>query len=107
LPEIREKTISKSKVSSPAAPKGSLEYDIEKHPEHISSSGLTSLTVKDGRSYIPSLISEMLRKAESYDRIVVSACGPDSMMQEARKSVAKSIRAGGPAFELYCEQFGF
>jgi hypothetical protein len=62
---------------------------------------------KSGRPDIAAIITDIVSKADSYDRIAVVACGPDGMVHVARKTVAKNIWVDGPSLELYCEQFGW
>jgi hypothetical protein len=50
---------------------------------------------------------ESVEKADPHDRIVVAACGPESLMETARRTVARCIKADGPHLDLHCQQFGF
>ena len=40
-------------------------------------------------------------------RVLVTACGPDSMMTVVRNTTASCIRPRGPGVELHIEQFGW
>ena len=76
-------------------------------PVSASSSLYSSLTINQGRPDITAIITDTVTKADRYDRIAVAACGPNSIIQVARKSVAKNIKVDGPSLELHCEQFGW
>lgn len=89
------------------SPRVSEDADLEKEPSSSSLSLYSSLTINQGRLDIASIIEDIVAKADRYDRIAVAACGPDSMIQVARKSAAKNIRVDGPSLELHCEQFGW
>lgn len=83
------------------------DVDIEKDNASSSSSLYSALTIYQGRPNIAAIITEIVSNADRGDRIAITACGPDSMIQMTRKSVAKSIRVDGPSLELHCEQFGW
>jgi Ferric reductase NAD binding domain len=84
------------------------DVDVEKANASSSSSSLYStLTINQGRPDIAALITEIVSNADCYDRIAVAACGPNGMIQVARKATAKNIRVEGPSLERHCEQFGW
>lgn len=91
---------------TPISPADS-DYDPEKHPDVPFESSRPSRVIASGRPHITQFINQTVEKADINDRIIVTACGPDSLMQTARKTVAGCIKADGPSLELYCEQFGF
>lgn len=81
-------------------------YDIEKHPE-IPESRRHSTVVAAGRPLITQFITRMVEKADINDRLVVASCGPNTLMQTTRETVADCITTDGPSLELHCQQFGF
>jgi hypothetical protein len=89
------------------SPKASEDVDIEKEHASASSSLYSSLPINQGRPDIAAIITDIVSKADSYDRIAVAVCGSDGMVQVARKTVAKNIWIDGPSLELHCEQFGW
>ena len=103
-----EKTpISSCASSRPTSVKDSSNFDLEKHPENVTFSSPRRLSIKSGRPDIASIITEMLATADKHERLAVAACGPDSLMQVARQTVARLIKPEGPSLELHCEQFRF
>ena len=52
-------------------------------------------------------ITETVAGADKHDRVMVAVCGPGSMMQDARKSVAENIKVDGPSLEFHSEHFGW
>jgi NAD(P)H-flavin reductase len=106
-------SLEESKIKSPQSEsiltaRESGDIDIEKkEPVSTSSSIYPSITIYRGRPDIAAFITDVASKADRYDRIAVAACGPDSMIQVARKSVAKNITVDGPSLEFHCEQFGW
>jgi hypothetical protein len=89
------------------SPRASEDVDIEKEHASAASSLYSSLPINQGRPDIAAIITDIVSKADSYDRIAVAACGPDGMVQVAREAVAKNISIDGPSLELHCEQFGW
>ena len=81
--------------------------DTEKQPTTEPQHTSSDLHIRPGRPDIASLITGIVETADKRARIAVAACGPDSMMQVTRKTVAGNIRTDGPDLELYCEQFGW
>jgi hypothetical protein len=100
-------TINSTQPETPISPRYSTNYDIEKYPEAELQSSRPSTIVRLGRPDIAHLITEVVEKAETSDRIAVASCGPYSLMQVTRKTVAEYIKVEGPSLELYCEQFGY
>lgn len=96
-----------SPLETPISARHLVNYDIEKHPETRVRSSHPSTIIRSGRPDIAHFIMEMVEKSSANDRIVVAACGPQSLMQAARKTVAGCIKVDGPSLELHCEQFGF
>jgi hypothetical protein len=100
-------TIAASHPETPISPRYLVTYDIEKHPETDVQLSHPSTTIRAGRPDIARFIVEMVEKSGSSDRIAVAACGPDGLMQAARKTVAECIKIDGPSLELHYEQFCF
>ncbi|TVY20703.1 Ferric/cupric reductase transmembrane component 2 [Lachnellula arida] len=82
-------------------------HDIEKQIASPVSSADMVYSPQIGRPDIATIINEIVEKAEDNDRVVVAACGPDSLMQATRSTVAKNIKINGPSLELHVEQFGW
>lgn len=91
------------------------EIDIEKgytdegtatHNSSVSSLSANSLIVY-GRPNIAATILEIVNTAESSDSTIVSACGPEELMLQARRAVAGLVSAGTRNVSLHCEQFGW
>lgn len=106
-----EKSSPQSNVNSssdtPPSPNNSDNYDLEKHPEATFQSPRHSRVIETGRPQIAHFITRMVEEANIDDRLVVASCGPDSLMQATRKTVAGCIKIDGPSLELHCEQFSF
>jgi hypothetical protein len=64
-------------------------------------------TLLQGRPDVPSIISEVVRKSGRDERIVIAACGPESLMTSTRNITAACVRIGRPMIELHIEQFGW
>lgn len=95
-----------SPPETPVSPRDSANYDIEKHPESEIQSPPSTI-IEAGRPDVARFIVEMVQNSDANDRIAVAACGPEGLMQTARKAVAECIKIDGPSLELHCEQFGF
>ncbi|TVY30564.1 putative ferric reductase transmembrane component [Lachnellula hyalina] len=87
-------------------PSSKNEHDIEKQ---LSSPISTDMVYppQRGRPDIAAIVDQIVEKAEDNDRVAVAACGPDSLMQVTRRTVAKNIKVNGPSIELHVEQFGW
>lgn len=109
LPDVEKSTPPSALNIAPESPSqsDSDNYDIEKRPQIRSQSSDLSTMTNPGRPKISELVAEILEKSDVNDRIVVTTCGPDSLMQTTRRVVAGCIRPDGPSIELHCEQFGF
>ncbi|TVY49572.1 Ferric/cupric reductase transmembrane component, partial [Lachnellula occidentalis] len=94
-----------SSTNLPASSKNS--HDIEKQIASPVSSADIVASPQSGRPDIAAIIDDIVEKSEDNDRIVVAACGPDSLMQATRSTVAKNIKVNGPSIELHIEQFGW
>ncbi|KAK4240213.1 hypothetical protein C8A03DRAFT_42254 [Achaetomium macrosporum] len=71
------------------------------------SSTFFDYVVKTGRPDAASLIRDAVNSTPRNQRVLVAACGPDSLMRIVRDTTAKLIVSDGPAVELHCEQFGW
>lgn len=67
----------------------------------------TSIPIEHGRPDLQSLIREAVQSVDKSKRVLVAACGPDSLMRVVRNTTASLITSGGPSIELHCEQFGW
>lgn len=94
-----------SSIDPPPSSKNS--HDIEKQIASPVSSADVAYSPQSGRPDITTIVNEIVEKAEDNDRVVVAACGPDSLMQATRSIVAKNIKVNGPSIELHVEQFGW
>jgi hypothetical protein len=95
-------------VNSPASTKNSGEiYDIEKRPSSPIYSADLAVHLQSERPDINTMITEIVEGAEGQDRIIVAACGPDSLMRVTRRTVANNIKVTGPSVEYHAEQFGW
>jgi len=83
------------------------EHDIEKQLSSPISSTDMVYPPQRGRPDIAAIVDQIVEKAEDSDRVAVAACGPDSLMQVTRSTVAKNIKVNGPSIELHVEQFGW
>jgi hypothetical protein len=63
-------------------------------------------TLLQGRPDLPSIISEVIRNSGRDEKIVVAACGPESLVNLTRNSTAACVNMGGPLVVLHIEQFG-
>lgn len=84
--------------------------DVEKHmsanePVKLPSSTLSNMRL--GRPDIPALIQDVVRGAYGREKLLFAACGPSTMMDATRRSVAECITYDGPAIDFHCEQFGW
>jgi hypothetical protein len=81
--------------------------------EAASQSGVSLSTVPlrhavtSGRPDARELIRTAVSETAPHQRVLVAACGPDSLMRVVRNTTAECIRADGPGVELHCEQFGW
>ncbi|KAK3935907.1 putative ferric reductase transmembrane component [Diplogelasinospora grovesii] len=73
----------------------SQRWEYEQHP------------LKAGRPDVKSLIRRAVKETPPNQRILVAACGPESLMTVVRDTTAKLIRGDGPGVELHCESFGW
>jgi hypothetical protein len=63
--------------------------------------------IASGRPDTATLIREAVLSAKKGERVLVAACGPESLMTVVRDTTANLIRGDGPGVELHCEQFGW
>jgi Ferric reductase NAD binding domain len=84
-------------------------FDIEKaaSSSNSSSSPRYPFEIMSGRPDVVNIVTEIVDRADKNESIAVAACGPDSLMQITRKTVARNIRGEGPSLEFHCEQFGW
>ena len=60
-----------------------------------------------GRPDIGAKVHGIVAGTEAHERIIVAACGPDSLMMEARRVVAALVATQDRSVTLHCEQFGW
>lgn len=65
------------------------------------------LDIVPGRPDIDALVMDVVRNSGKEERILIGACGPDSLMWDVRRSATNAISIGGPSVELHSEQFGW
>lgn len=63
--------------------------------------------IASGRPDTAQLIRDAVMTAKAGERVLVAACGPDSLLTVVRDTTAKLIRGEGPGVELHCESFGW
>jgi NAD(P)H-flavin reductase len=67
----------------------------------------SSLAVLLGRPDISAAIRSIADATLEHEKTIVAACGPESLMQEARGVVADLVKSSGRSVTLHCEQFGW
>jgi hypothetical protein len=60
-----------------------------------------------GRPDITAMIRSIVGATEVYERTIVAACGPDSLMKETRIVVGDLVANSERSVTLHCEQFGW
>jgi hypothetical protein len=92
-----------------SSPKNESIFDIEKSASssNSSSSRRYPFEMMSGRPDVVKIVTDIVDRADKIESIAVAACGPDSLMQITRKTVARNIRGDGPSLEFHCEQFGW
>lgn len=66
-----------------------------------------SLPVMLGRPDISATIRHMVGASDDHERTIVAACGPKSLLREARGVVGDLVKSSGRSVTLHCEQFGW
>ena len=92
-----------------------LESRVEHRLESDKDGGITTQTisraslhpVKTGRPDLAFVIRNAVTTTPSNQRVLVAACGPNSLMHVVRDITAGLIKTDGPGVELHCEQFGW
>jgi hypothetical protein len=69
--------------------------------------GTIELPVEQGRPDVAALVKEAVGSVGKDKRVLIAACGPDSLMKVVRNTAAGLITKDGPSVELHCEQFGW
>jgi hypothetical protein len=72
-----------------------------------SSTSESNISMVPGRPDIGAKIQDIVARTEAHKRIIVAACGPDSLMMEARRAVAALMASQDTSVTLHCEQFGW
>ncbi|QBZ62162.1 hypothetical protein PoMZ_11038 [Pyricularia oryzae] len=86
---------------------GSYDAEARSYTSSASSTAPLRHTVTPGRPPAEVLIRSAVEATPADQRVLVVACGPDSLMRAARDTAASCIRPDGPGVELHCEQFGW
>ncbi|KAI9845793.1 MAG: hypothetical protein M1838_001531 [Thelocarpon superellum] len=63
--------------------------------------------VLEGRPNVSSVVEGVVRHTAPHHTVIVSACGPSSLMRATRQAVTFRSRSSGPGVELHCEEFGW
>ncbi|KAI0005228.1 ferric reductase NAD binding domain-containing protein [Xylariaceae sp. FL0662B] len=98
--------------SSSIGPRDDSDVDEKRAISHSDTppSGMTSaadLPIIHGRPDTESEIRAAVRSLSNDKRVLIAACGPDSLLTIVRNTAASCITVGGPAVEVHCEQFGW
>jgi hypothetical protein len=72
-----------------------------------SSTAESSISVIRGRPDIGAKVHDIVAGIEAHERIIVAACGPDSLMMETRRAVAALVATQDRSATLHCEQLGW
>jgi len=94
-------------IPAAVAKVGSNNVDVEKQSELVKISTPPSLTIQAGRPEVSKIIQDAIGSCAKHERIIIAACGPDSIMAVTRQTVVDNIKSDGPSVELHCEQFGW
>lgn len=65
------------------------------------------MNILPGRPNVDNSIRKIIAETPNDERVVIAACGPDSLMFNIRRVAASCIKVNGPSIELHCEQFGW
>ncbi|KAI1390039.1 ferric reductase NAD binding domain-containing protein [Hypoxylon trugodes] len=68
---------------------------------------MTDLPIIHGRPDTESEIKAAVRSLGKNQRVLIAACGPDSLTKVVRNVAASCISVDGPAIEVHIEQFGW
>ncbi len=91
---------------------GKSDADIADPEKLTSTSGSSSpqklsLPVTLGRPDISATIRHIVGATDDHERTIVAACGPESIMREARDVVGALMKSSGRSVTFHCEQFGW
>ncbi|KAI5458720.1 hypothetical protein BGZ63DRAFT_427094 [Mariannaea sp. PMI_226] len=74
-------------------------------------SNVAELDIKYGINYERLRVREAILGAIQHmgtnQRVLVAACGPESMMQDVRAATGDCIRSNGPSVDVHCENFNW
>jgi hypothetical protein len=90
---------------SSASSQYSKDFDIEKNLPSVTIREVGPIPIKAGRPDVAAIFRGAVDGAKKEDRIAVTGCGPNGMMQPIRRTVADCIRGDGPSVDLFLEQF--
>jgi hypothetical protein len=74
---------------------------------HSPSRPVSNMPIMLGRPDISATIRSIVGGTEEYERTIVAACGPESLMGETRGIVGDLVASSGRRVMLHCEQFGW
>ncbi|TLS24666.1 hypothetical protein PpBr36_08121 [Pyricularia pennisetigena] len=103
----RQSATSATKQQQQQQQHGSYDAEARYCTSSASSTAPLRHTVTPGRPPAEVLIRSAVEATPADQRVLVVACGPDSLMRAARDTAASCIRLDGPEVELHCEQFGW
>ena len=67
----------------------------------------TFCRMEKGKPDVGAVLDHTIKAAKRTDKIIVTVCGPESLMRTVRNLVAKAIPLSGPSLTLRSEQFGW
>ncbi|KAL7623309.1 hypothetical protein AAE478_006990 [Parahypoxylon ruwenzoriense] len=84
------------------------ERDLARHLDIPSTtSSVIDLPIIRGRPDTETEIKNAVHSLSKNQRVLIAACGPDSLTTVVRNVAASCISIDGPAVEVHCEQFGW
>jgi hypothetical protein len=95
----RSQTVASGKESNS-------EYDLASPIEGIESH-IHNLSINYQRPKIAELVERAIVETPADRKVLVMACGPESLSTQVRETTACQIRGDGPSIELHCESFGW
>ncbi|KAI2624866.1 ferric reductase NAD binding domain-containing protein [Hypoxylon sp. NC1633] len=105
-----EYSTASAMASSSATPYES-ERDEKDSMSHVelpsATASTTNLPIVRGRPDTETEIRNAVQSLGKDQRVLIAACGPNSLTRVVRDVAASYIRVDGPAVEVHCEQFGW
>ncbi|KAI5855005.1 ferric reductase NAD binding domain-containing protein [Durotheca rogersii] len=108
-------TDSEYPTFSAAASSTATRYDSDKEERDMgqrsevasSTSSVVDLPIIAGRPDTETEIKNAVQSLTKNQRVLIAACGPDSLTTVVRNVAASCISVNGPGVEVHCEQFGW